>query len=561
MTAHEPTSLARAENRWLPPVCAATETGAMVERFDWTSSPLGSPDTWTQALRSAVEVCLASRFPMLVAWGPKLIEIYNDGCRPMLGSGKHPRALGAPAAEIWPEVWDELGPMFESVLATGESTWRDHAPLILERNGFREECYFTWSLSPLFDDDGTIGGVLDVVTETTVEVLARRRLACLSRLSVSLVDAEQVTDVCVRAVNALAASPLDIRAIDFHLLAVDRLVLVASNRRDDLQPLDDAELFDVLTSGTPRLIGGANDGTSPADHYVVPVGTPRASGIGVLVFSLSPRRPFAEPYQEFLDTVATTIGGALDASMRRTIEVGAHRRIADTLQAAMLRPVSDLPTVAARYLPAEGNLAVGGDWYDVIDLGTGRRALVVGDCVGHGLDAATVMAQLRSAARAMLLEGRDPAATLEGLDVFAAAVGGAEYATVVCAVVDRIGQTVTYSRAGHLPPLVVDDGDTVWLDEAGGPPLTLAQPGERVNAIRSWHNGQLLLMFSDGLIERRTESIDVGLERLRIAALELHGSTVHQVADGLLGRLLTDVASDDVVLVVKLLRPEAHEDR
>jgi len=118
----------------------------------------------------------------------------------------------------------------------------------------------------------------------------------------------------------------------------------------------------------------------------------------------------------------------------------------------MLKPVSDLPTVAARYLPAVGRLAVGGDWYDVISIGNRQRGLIVGDCVGHGLEAATVMAQLRSAARAMILEGRDPAAVLEGLDTFASSIEGAACATVVCAVFDRNKRTLTYARAGHPPP-------------------------------------------------------------------------------------------------------------
>ena len=124
-------------------------------------------------------------------------------------------------------------------------------------------------------------------------------------------------------------------------------------------------------------------------------------------------------YRTFVTLIADVVTSALDGAYRRTVEIGEYRRISDTLQAALLKPVSDLPTVAARYLPAAGRLAVGGDWYDVIDMGNAQRVLIVGDCVGHGLEAATVMAQLRSAARSMIFEGRDPAAVLDGLSTFA----------------------------------------------------------------------------------------------------------------------------------------------
>src|SRR5699024_7390214 len=112
-------------------------------------------------------------------------------------------------------------------------------------------------------------------------------------------------------------------------------------------------------------------------------------------------------YREFLQLLAVTIDSALQVAYRHSREVGRYRRISDTLQHAMLEPADDVPTVAARYVPALGHLSVGGDWYDVIEIAPDRRGLVVGDCVGHGLDAAAAMAQLRSVARSGLLEGRD----------------------------------------------------------------------------------------------------------------------------------------------------------
>lgn len=203
----------------------------MVEAFDWASTTLGPADKWSIGLRTAVSTCLTSRFPMLVMWGPELIKIYNDGYRVMLGTEKHPRALGSPAKAIWPEIWDVIGPMFEGVLVAGQPTWVENQLLVLERNGFPEECCFTYSYSPLFDDDGTISGVLDVATETTERVIAEGRLVCLTDLSTALFEAERVTDVLVRAATTLARSTADIVAADFYLRVGDQLAL-------ELRPTD-----------------------------------------------------------------------------------------------------------------------------------------------------------------------------------------------------------------------------------------------------------------------------------------------------------------------------------
>jgi serine phosphatase RsbU (regulator of sigma subunit) len=245
----------------------------------------------------------------------------------------------------------------------------------------------------------------------------------------------------------------------------------------------------------------------------------------------------------------------LENSYRRAEELGEQRRISQALQDAMLRPASDHPTVAARYRPAALNLAVGGDWYDVIDLDEHRRAMVVGDCVGHGLESATTMAQLRSAARALLLEGHSPATALEQLDVFATSTPGAFATSVVCVVVDRKRATVTYARAGHPPPLMVVDGQVTWLHDACDPPLQVQLAGRRREATVGYREGSLLVLYTDGLVERRGEHLDLGLGRLADAALRHTdpGVITGDAADALLREMLPRQRMDDVVLVVKRL--------
>jgi hypothetical protein len=526
--------------------------GRRVLEFDWAATPLGPPDTWSDALRTAVGVCLTSRFPLLVVWGDDLIKLYNDAYIAMLGSVKHPGALGARASDVWGEIWDIIGPMFESVCATGLPTWAEHQCLVINRYGYLEECFFTYSYSPLFEADGTVGGVLDVATETTDLVLAQRRLTGLAQLSAALLDADQVTDVCVRATASLAGCSPDVIAAEVFLRTGTTMSRVSSNRREDVGAVDADVLHQVSETGVSVVIGGDEHGSLPAEHVLTPIGGRGDEVRGVLVTTVNPRRPFDADYRLFIDLIAGTIGSALESAYRRAVEVGAYRSISDTLQQAMLKPSSDLPSVAARYLPAVGNLSVGGDWYDVIDVSDDCRALVVGDCVGHGLEAATAMAQLRSAARAMLLEGRDPASTLEGLDRFARSTDHAFCATVVCALVDRVSETITYSSAGHPPPLVIHASGVSWLD-GGGVPLAVSATTERVNTTRALGREDVVVLYSDGLIERRDETLDAGLERLAEAASALRGSKVHDMADELLRRLLPRDAQDDVVLVVKQL--------
>ncbi len=243
-------------DEWLTQICAGSEMGELVRAFDWSSTSLGPPSTWSSGLRAAVGICLSSRYPMLVVWGDDLVKIYNDGYRPILGSEKHPRALGSPAADVWPEIWDVIGPMFADVMTTGTPTWNEHTMLELHRNGYAEECWFVWSYSPIWDDDGSIGGVLDVVSETTEEVIAQRRLAAVSELGVALADAEQVTDVCRRAVLALAGAGPDVRAAEIHLLVGEQLVRVASSVREDTDAVDLADLTGALGLGA-RAVGGS----------------------------------------------------------------------------------------------------------------------------------------------------------------------------------------------------------------------------------------------------------------------------------------------------------------
>lgn len=230
-----------------------------------------------------------------------------------------------------------------------------------------------------------------------------------------------------------------------------------------------------------------------------------------------------------------------------------ERRVALTLQEAMLpaRPAAAGIDVAVRYLPSSEQMTVGGDWYDVADLGDGRVGVMVGDVVGHGLPAAAVMGQMRSALTAALHADHRPAAALEVLGTFARSVGDGFVATALCLVVDLGEGTLTCSSAGHPPPLLLGAGAAA-LDAAVGPGLGITERSEpRPQATAAAPAGGLLVCYTDGLVERRGEDLDVGVARLRAAAHVRAELPVEQVADGLLDELRPpDRREDDAALVV-----------
>ncbi|MFE1289880.1 PP2C family protein-serine/threonine phosphatase [Streptomyces sp. NPDC058751] len=232
-----------------------------------------------------------------------------------------------------------------------------------------------------------------------------------------------------------------------------------------------------------------------------------------------------------------------------------EREIAVALQDALLPSPDEAGPhhAAVRYRPATSSLNVCGDWYDLVALSGGRMAVAVGDVVGHGLSAACVMGQLRSALSAASRASDGPARALEVLGLYARSVEGAESTTAVTAWIDWGTHTITYSSAGHPPPaLLRGDGDIEFLDGATDPPLG-ARPEhvERPEAATGFTAGDTLVLYTDGLVERRTEDIDVGLGRLAAALTGHRGAGPEDLADALLSDLLPpDGVTDDTALVI-----------
>jgi GAF domain-containing protein len=514
--------------------------------FPWDTTPVGPVDSWPEQLRLLVQVMLSSEFPMMIVWGPDYTQLYNDAFRPILGAGKHPGALGRSARESWAEIWDEIGPLFAEVFAGKAVSNADHR-LLINRNGFDEETFFTYSYSPIHDDSDDVAGLLVVATESTGQVIDRRRLRSIGELASALVGATSLESVANVTIDALRhCVPATAIAID--VVVEDRVVRIASLPGYRAEAPDHALVRELASSRRPVVLDAQWRPGRPASRVAFAIDHPKLRT--VVTVATNPHRPFDEDYEQFMELIRSTVSASMTAALVRADELGALRHICDTLQDAMLEPASDLPTVAARYLPIASNLTVGGDWYDVLDLGSGRRGLIVGDCVGHGLEAATAMGALRNVSRALLADGRGPAEVVASLHRFALTMPAALCATVVCAVVDLTEQTITYSNAGHPPPLLVQDDQVVWLDKALATPLAV-DDAARDEATVDVRPGDLLVLYTDGLVERRNERLDDGLRRLSDAAVVFRDAPVEEVANRLIEELVGTTARDDVALVVK----------
>jgi serine phosphatase RsbU (regulator of sigma subunit) len=244
----------------------------------------------------------------------------------------------------------------------------------------------------------------------------------------------------------------------------------------------------------------------------------------------------------------------------------AQSRVAERLQRSLLSPPvqPDNLQLAVRYRPATQDVSIGGDWYDAFLQPDGSTVLVIGDVMGHDLEAAAVMGQLKTLVRAIAYDRRDaPADVMRRVDL---AVVGLGVATLATALVARIEQDdddraaglrrIRWTSAGHpMPMLLLADGRVVDLDSPVGPPLGIGWSGARADGVTLLPADSTLLLFTDGLFERRTGNLDIGRERLRLAVAELAAEPLEELCDGLLAALLADGAEDDVALLAVRAHP------
>ncbi|MEU6409772.1 SpoIIE family protein phosphatase [Microbispora sp. NPDC046933] len=329
---------------------ADDEVGGDLASVDWRATPLGPPEEWPQSLRTAVSILLSSRFSMWLAWGPELTFFCNAAYRRDTLGRKYPWALGRPASEVWAEIWDDIGPRIDAVLATGKATWDEALLLFLERAGYPEETYHTFSYSPLRDDSGAVVGMLCVVSEETERVIGERRMATLRDLgsdpSVVRTEQEMLAFACrqlgrnlrdlpftltylfedggdarLAGVTGIAgghpAAPLTLRVGD-----PDAVWPTAAPARGepvivplgpvpldpvplDPVPLDPVPLDPVPLDRAPFADLPAGDWPEPPTQaLVVPLLQQGSAPYGFLVAALNRYRPLDEAYRGFVELAA-----------------------------------------------------------------------------------------------------------------------------------------------------------------------------------------------------------------------------------------------------------------
>jgi PAS domain S-box-containing protein len=265
----------------------------------------------------------------------------------------------------------------------------------------------------------------------------------------------------------------------------------------------------------------------------------------------APRGVSAEDRQ-----LVAALVGHLSLAMQHVRQFELARDTSLTLQRAMLAPTELPPGFAVRYEPAVSPLEIGGDWYDVLPVGDDRIGIIVGDCVGRGLAAAAVMGQLRSSARALLLTGASPAKLLEHLDSVAAFIPDAFCTTVFVAILDVRSETLSYSSAGHVPAvLATGESQPQLLTDARSVPLAVHRDEPRPQATATLTGGSTLLLYTDGLVERRDEPIDAGIARVADVMAQTMEMPVDTVADAMLDELAPALGYDDDVAIVLYRHP------
>ena len=318
---------------------------SMMRNFDWAATDLGPPGSWPQSLKTAIRIVLTSRYAMWMAWGPNLRFFCNDAYLPTVGI-KRDWVLGSRSDKVWQEIWPDIGPRIERVLNTGEATWDEGLLLFLERLGFREETYHTFSYSPLADDDGRISGMLCVVTEETERVVGERRLSTLSQLAGRLASARAESEVLDAIKEGLDAADKD---LPFALLYLyDEQGNLRLARASGIESDHPASPAVILPGGPwPHDIPGSASLTvndlsavvdaplphgfwdkSPTQAVVIPVGIKgQEKPLGCIISALNPYRKYDEGYASFIELLV----GQISASLAGARAFEQERRRADAL--------------------------------------------------------------------------------------------------------------------------------------------------------------------------------------------------------------------------------------
>jgi len=527
--------------------------------YPWTSSPLGDPADWPASLRTACRICLTSRFPMIVWWGEELRFLYNDAYLPLLGN-KHP-ALMRPGEQVWGEIWPTVGPMLDSVLHTGQATWSEDLLLPMNRHGYWEETYWTYSYSPLHEDDGTVRGVFTAVKETTEEVVGRRRLAALQDLGAQAGQARSVAEACDLVVRSLERAPEVVPFAAVYLRGPDGEAALASSTAPGgpggwpvdgvLRSGEPVTLTDVIARFGELPAGGWE--TPPSEAMVLPLTGGTGEPDGALVLAASAGRALNEAYESFLGLVAqqtsALVGDAVayQAQLRRAEELAELDRaktaffsnVSHEFRTPLTLIMGPVEELRARLDPSDPADAASARELDVIH----RNGLRLGKLVNTLLDFSRIEAGRMQASFEPLELG---AFTTELASVFRSAFdrAGMHY-DVECRTlsepvyVDReMWEKVVFNLLSNALKFTLAGTVSVRLgEEAGHAVLRVADTGVGVAA------AEIPRLFDrfhriENVPSRSNEGSGIGLALVR-ELIGQHGGTITAESDGRTGSTFT----------------------
>jgi serine phosphatase RsbU (regulator of sigma subunit)/anti-sigma regulatory factor (Ser/Thr protein kinase) len=575
-----------------------TSCADLAQEWDWANTDLGSRADWPDAVQQAVSLLLESPVAMTYCHGPRYVMVYNDRMAKVMGD-KHPKSWAQPVPEVFPEVWDlpQVGPALERVRRTGQPYFEEGTALALDRvagSALAENAYFVRGVSPVRGDDGTILGLLVVAVETTEGFTRIRTVGDLATALAAAASADDVVKAALRhglqelGVERVTVCLPERRAGGWRTTSRRRTDVVSRDEErlpliwSPAEPDTEQTVVRVAGSGAPAV---TDDGQS---SVVLPL---RAAGVaGAIEFQMAHHQRVS-----FLRAVLSTCTELVAEALARARLYDAERGIADLLQRTMLPqllPHQPGVSLAVRYQPVTTGTAAGGDFYDAFEVPDGRLAVVIGDVVGRGVAAATVMGQVRAAVRGAALAVPEPDVVFRSLDhlvdnldevsslrlgwyrhrsddPLSLGVDGELFVTMLYCLLDPRTGEVTMATAGHFPPVLMrsrtstsDAGSSgparrqvEFADLSAGPPLGV--PGERPVATARLGEGDALLAFTDGLLERRDRSLVEGEEVLLDVLAGVESYEPRSICQDAIEQMLGDAALEDDCALLALVRTNA----
>ncbi|MDT5105582.1 MAG: hypothetical protein QOI25_3095 [Mycobacterium sp.] len=493
------------------------------------------------AFRTALVNSLQEGF--FVADGQGTVIEINEAFAAITGYGQD----GLPYA--WPHPWvvdqpvagERLAQLIEEGSATYETPIRC-------RDG--RHAWVAISVNAVTAVAAGRGTYVGTIRDVTAARASAARISAVMRLATATGEANSVGDVLAMLLQ-VCRTAIDLRrvvAVTWSKSGAEPAVQMAGEpfaaAWRDLDPRLQATLQDARGWPSLKVQPVAPEASDVPAGIVVALS--ETAGVTVWLEHDGPRQFSADDR-----LLLTALVGHLSVAVQHVQQFELTREASLTLQRAMLPPTRSLPGFAVRYEPAVRPLEIGGDWYDVLPLGEDRIGVIVGDCVGRGLAAAAVMGQLRSSARALFLTGAEPGRLLEELDSVATFIPDAYCATAFAAILDTKTNVLRYSSAGHMPAVLASPhSPPEMLADAESVPLAVRGGTTRPQAQRRLSPQATLMLFTDGLVERRDTHIDAGLTRLAQALEDTLGLSAEAVADTVLRVLAPPQGYDDDVAIV-----------